>query len=191
MLAGAATMTEKSTLNGVVIPIGQVDRDLLALVADYLTQAYEPVWEIGPGLPCPPNAYNRRRCQYQASALLGVLRRVVRSSQWSLGVADLDYYVPGLSFVFGLASLAEHCALIALPRLRQEFYGLPQDDRLFEQRVVKEAIHEIGHVCGLEHCPDPRCVMHFSNSLADTDAKSHQLCQRCREKLNSTPTHRC
>jgi len=24
---------------------------------------------------------------------------------------------------------------------------------------------------GLDHCPAPRCIMHFSNSLADTDAK--------------------
>ena len=184
-------MTEKRALNAVVIPIGQADRDLLALIAQSLTQAYGPVWEIGPGLPCPPNAYNRSRCQYQASALLEVLRRVVRSPHWGLGVADVDCYVPGLNFVFGLASLAERCALVALPRLRQEFYGSPQDDLLFEQRVVKEAIHEIGHVCGLGHCSDPRCVMHFSNSLADTDLKSRQLCERCRVKLNSTATRRC
>ncbi|MFQ6039016.1 MAG: archemetzincin, partial [Candidatus Aminicenantales bacterium] len=64
-------------------------------------------------------------------------------------------------------------------RLRQEFYRLPEDRTLFLARCVKEAVHELGHAFGLRHCPNPRCVMHFSNSLLDTDKKTASFCQRC------------
>jgi archaemetzincin len=40
-------------------------------------------------------------------------------------------------------------AAIYLPRLRQGFYGLKKNEKLFLQRVVKEAVHEIGHAFGL------------------------------------------
>jgi len=44
------------------------------------------------------------------------------------------------------------CALVSARRLRQEFYGLAPDQALLEQRLLKEAIHEIGHTCTLTHC---------------------------------------
>jgi len=50
-------------------------------------------------------------------------------------------------------------------------------------RAVKEAVHELGHTFGLDHCSDPRCVMHFSNMLADTDRKGREFCPSCRARL--------
>ena len=67
------------------------------------------------------------------------------------------------------------CA-IYLPRLRQEFYGLKPDKSYFCQRLAKEAVHELGHAFGLKHCENIKCVMHFSNSLSDTDIKRSHLC---------------
>jgi archaemetzincin len=74
------------------------------------------------------------------------------------------------------------CA-IYLPRLRQEFYGLKTDESLFCQRIVKEAVHEFGHAFSLTHCENIKCVMHFSNSLSDTDIKTSHLCNICRGHL--------
>ena len=68
--------------------------------------------------------------------------------------------------------------------LRQEFYGLPRDKNLFRERALKEAVHELGHTYGLGHCPDSTCVMHFSNSLPDTDLKGWKFCPDCQEKVN-------
>jgi peptidase M54-like protein len=34
------------------------------------------------------------------------------------------------------------------------------DEQLFYGRLVKESVHELGH---LAHCDSKRCVMHFSN----------------------------
>jgi archaemetzincin len=132
-------------------------------------------------LPHPSFAWNAQRRQYFADAVLD--RVDPGSSACALAVADMDLYVSSLNFVFGLADSKHRRAIIALPRLRQSYYNLPDDMGLFRQRVLKEAIHELGHVFGLHHCNDRRCVMAFSNSLSDTDLKSHAFCSRCRRQL--------
>ena len=57
------------------------------------------------------------------------------------------------------------------------------DRRRFEARVLKEAVHELGHTLGLAHCPHPKCVMHFSNTVADTDRKGTDYCAACQARL--------
>ena len=101
----------------------------------------------------------------------------------TLGICNFDAYSSGLNFVFGQASLTGGMAVIYLPRLRQEFYGLDINTPIFIERVLKEATHEVGHVFGLDHCPKQSCVMHFSNAIIDTDSKSKDFCNICRNKL--------
>jgi archaemetzincin len=99
-----------------------------------------------------------------------------------LGIVDHDLYVPELNFVFGEAG--RKAAVISLTRLRQSFYLLTEDQNLFHQRVLTEAVHELGHTFGLGHCGNPKCVMFFSNSLMDTDRKGSEFCPACRDKLH-------
>jgi archaemetzincin len=101
------------------------------------------------------------------------------------GICNFDAYSSGLNFVFGQASsLMGGVAVIYLPRLRQEFYGLDADTHIFNERVLKESTHEVGHAFGLGHCPKQSCVMHFSNSLVDTDRKEKDFCIVCSNKLH-------
>ena len=46
-------------------------------------------------------------------------------------------------------------------------------------RTQKEAVHELGHTFNLQHCHRTFCVMHFSNSIFDTDKKESLLCDQC------------
>ena len=101
-----------------------------------------------------------------------------------LAICDFDAYSDGLNFVFGEAYLKGNISAIYLPRLRQEFYGLKADGCIFYQRIVKEAVHELGHAFGMNHCENTRCVMHFSNSLSDTDIKESHFCNVC-ERITS------
>jgi archaemetzincin len=50
--------------------------------------------------------------------------------------------------------------------------------------LVKESGHELGRAFGLAHCNNTRCVMHFSNSLQDTDFKKRSFCDSCNCRWN-------
>ncbi len=100
-----------------------------------------------------------------------------------VGLVDVDLYSPGFDFVFGEADIAAGVATVSLYRLRQAYYDQPPDSNVFEERAIKEAIHEVGHLYGLGHCPNPKCVMHFSISSADVDLKTDTFCAKCMQQL--------
>src|ERR671930_1091200 len=97
-----------------------------------------------------------------------------------LALCDFDAYSGRLNFVLGEAYVDGSVSAIYLPRLRQEFYGLKPNESLFYQSILKEPVHELGHAFGLNHCKNIRCVMHFSNSLSDTDIKASHFCSVCK-----------
>ncbi len=129
-------------------------------------------------------SYNYKRGQFHSSSILNRLKDIFATEDIILGILDVDLYVEGLNFIFGEAQPLNRIAVISVKRLRQEFYGLSEDKDLFYQRILKEAVHEIGHIFKLSHCPNPKCVMHFSNSLRDTDIKDFRFCPICERRLN-------
>ena len=166
------------------MPVGEVDQSLLAELAKQLEKVFDRACQVEQVLPYPWPAYDSGRDQYRAQIVLDVISGLTYTpAERLLGVVDLDLYTPRLNFVFGLATMDGREAIIALSRLCQSFYSLPQDPELFHERGLKERVHELGYTYSLRHCPDPHCVMYFSNSLPDTDHKSHRFCPRCAGRL--------
>lgn len=134
----------------------------------------------------PMVLYDWSRMQYRSDYLLGWLEGLREGLPGDLLVAlgDIDAYVPGLNFVFGQASPQARVASIYLRRLRPEYYGA-RDNGLLLERIEKEVLHEVGHLLGLEHCGDKRCVMSFSNSVQDVDHKRPAFCRRCASRLKA------
>jgi len=175
-----------------LVPVGNIEKWVMDSLAEQLEKTFSCAIEIDREMEIPKQAFNPDRNQYSSSFILKEMHSFIRpeGKEKVLGVADFDLYVSGLNFVFGEAELGGHFAIISLARLRQSFYGLPENKTLFMKRTVKEAVHELGHVYGLAHCPDAECVMHFSNSLMDTDRKSSSFCARCQEQLEKLSSHR-
>lgn len=168
-----------------LVPMGLEEERVLEVLREDLEKAFAFRVRTLSHLEIPAEAYSSRRNQYQAPLFLAALRRRFHPerNQKFLGITDKDLYVEGLNFVFGQAQLRGPFAVISLARLHQAFYGLPEDRALFLKRALKEAVHELGHSFGLDHCPHSECVMHFSNSLQDTDHKSFHFCSSCQARL--------
>jgi len=133
------------------------------------------------------SSVNKHRNQWNSFKILELLNKFrPNKATRILGIVDIDAYSDGFDFVFGEAFYRGRVAAVYLSRLRQEFYDLKPNSSLFYQRLVKEAIHELGHVFGFDHCKNSQCVMYFSTSLLDVDAKGRGFCYSCRKKyLNS------
>ena len=167
----------------ILVPIGKVDPAEMQMLEDPLKAAFSRDVVIGREIPLPAAALNAARNQYDAEMVLTLLSLSAKTAGCDrvLEVTNADLYFPGMNFVFGIAG--GRCALISLHRLRQPFYGLPEDMDLFRHRAVVEAVHELGHTFGLAHCEDPRCVMRFSNTIAETDRKGPAFCTTCRLRV--------
>jgi archaemetzincin len=173
----------------VLMAVGEIDRNVIDWLKNDLNKVFNKQVSTGRGMPEPDYAYDNKRKQYLSTAILNGIMEQKEYPPYEkiLGIVDHDLFIPELNFVFGQAS--RKAAVISLTRLRQKFYHLTEDQNLFYQRVLTEAVHELGHTFGLGHCENPRCVMFFSNSLIDTDRKGSEFCPSCKDKLHRSPVH--
>jgi archaemetzincin len=138
-----------------------------------------------PALPDPSEGYDSRRSQYHSTRILVLLERHLEVTGLNrvLGMTSLDLFVPGMNFVFGEARCPGKAGVVSTFRLRQ--FAEPSDEDRLVSRIRKEAVHEIGHMFGLQHCSDRSCVMYFSTTLTDTDMKSEDYCSSCHARFEA------
>src|SRR5579863_10478337 len=163
-------------MNLQLLPIGKLDGGLLPSLAAALANTFQVPCELLAATLDPEFAFHGERQQYHSSEILARMQSRVSPKSWRiLGVTAVDLYIPILTFVFGEAQMAGPCAVVSAHRLRQEFYGLPADPDLLRQRLLKEAVHEIGHTLNLTHCEDYSCVMAASHAVEWIDLKESSL----------------
>lgn len=163
-----------------------VDREVLEWLALSLGDIFNAEITVDPrGIPLGEvlRFYRPEREQVDAAALLEHLsRRVVPGPQGRiLVVVKGDGYVEGLNFIFGVA-MPGWGGIVFTEHLDPQFYGQPPSPGLFRARLLKEALHELGHSYGLRHCRRD-CVMRYSNSVYDVDRKPARFCPHCRAEL--------
>lgn len=129
------------------------------------------------------SSFNDQRGQYDALKIIQSYQNADDGK--TLICTSVDLYIPIFTFVFGLAQLGGNVGVISSHRLDNQYYGLKKDKNLLGDRLAKETIHELGHLLGLRHCPQYKCVMAISNTAEEVDIKSFEYCNICDRKLHS------
>lgn len=159
---------------------------LLPSLARHLEQTFAAVVEPHPPGFDPELAYDDARGQYDSRVLLAQLLRDLRPGcSRVLGITGADLFIPVLTYVFGEAQLSGRAAVVSTHRLGNEPLGIPSSPGLLLGRLIKEAVHELGHTYGLVHCHDGRCVMASSTYVEEIDLKGDRFCDNCLRALRS------
>ena len=167
-----------------LLPVGNVDARLLEWLRQELYEKFRvPTEVLGPAID-PSFARHAERQQYHSSEILARMQKYINGNTWRLvGITELDLYIPILTFVFGEAQLGGTAALVSYHRLRQEFYGLPPDADVLANRLLIEAVHELGHTLSLTHCHDYRCAMAAAHAVEWIDIKDSGFCEDCLSRV--------
>ena len=164
-----------SVAPGTIAALGRTIKEILACHTTPLDSTLDPSF-----------AFDLQRQQYWSTPILERLEELrPADADRILGLTAVDLFIPILTFVFGEALLSRPPALISLHRLNPSFYGLPPDPVLTLERARREAVHELGHTCGLVHCQDYACVMHVSRVADEIDLKGPGFCPACAASMEA------
>jgi archaemetzincin len=167
-----------------IVPIGEIEEILLLFLKQSLFETFKIQTRIRNRPFDLTSVYDSIRNQYNSSGLLlQLINDIPHGTLKILGVTELDLFIPIFTFLFGEAQLNGIAALVSTHRLRNQFYGIPEDNELLKNRLLKEGIHELGHTFGLIHCFALKCVMKSSTYVEEIDQKSANFCRSCEQEF--------
>jgi len=170
----------------VVVPLGEVDFMIVNRLATDLGPIFNRSVDILKGMKLPQEAQNVIRGQYYAMVIMSKLERVKANSREKvIGVCEDDLYLPDQNSIIGHADTISGTAVVSLWQIRQEFYGLPENDSQVYPRLYKESLHQLAHLFDVSECRNPKCVNYYSHDMSDIDNKGNNFCDICKRKMVS------
>jgi archaemetzincin len=167
-----------------LISFGYFEKDFLEKTAQSVVNEFHSSVNLREGHVDLSEYFDPTRRQYNGNALLKMVDDLsFPDSLKTLGLFNIDLYIPILTFIFGQAFLNGRTGIASFYRLSNERYGMAEDNDFLLDRFKKEVIHELGHTFGLIHCHNPTCVMRSSTYVEDIDQKNQQFCPDCRKEL--------
>jgi len=164
----------------IISPIENIDACNYQLLGQEIHRTFGFRTEIKSLLQDVNFAYDLTRDQYHSTAILKKLADTLPSHAFKVAaITNKDLFIPILTHVYGEAQLAGEACIVSTFRL-QEGLSIATIEKEFENRIVKEVLHELGHAFNLRHCNDKSCIMHYCRSIRDVDRKSDQLCRYCK-----------
>lgn len=164
-----------------IVPVGEVPAAVKREASSGLRSVYDCDVAIHEAEPIPDGAYDSGRNQYRAEEFIELAGRV-GSGEKNIALTHEDLFYRRRNYVFGLAYLSGGGSVVSTYRLQTSsdggFSNRSASD-VFQDRVRKEVVHEIGHTLGLEHCDQTHCVMSFSPTVREVDIKEENLCGTC------------
>ena len=161
-----------------LIPFGNLDPLAVSIVGANIQAVLGLFTDIREVRAKPDFAFMPVRNQYDASKILKSLAAETDGSALKLGLLQSDLSIPILTYVYGESQLGGKAAVISLHRL------FDIDRQVFYQRAAKIAVHEVGHLLGLEHCWEAGCLMRFSKQLDQLDRLPLRFCSSCEYEIS-------
>ena len=180
-MIGLSAVVQVSHLD--LVPVGPLGTAQTEVLVEHLSRRTSATWRLHPPWSDADLPLLEERGQVDADDLLARLAARAPDDGVLVGVTGHDLGIPLFTFVLGRGQKGGRAALVSLARLDPRFYGLPPDEGLVNRRAVVEALHELGHVAGLDHCPDASCLMSFANSVERVDVRGTRFCPRCEGRL--------
>jgi len=163
-----------------VQPLGDVRGDIVDAIASGLEPFFHIRTDVFQDHPIPQGSHNPQRGQYNCYPILTFLKTLKPDHAIkTIGVTDVDLFVPILTYVFGEAEMGGHAAVISTYRLARgrDWEQIPSE-QLFK-RVEKIAIHELAHTFRLSHCKEDGCLMGSFPVLSRIDENPIRFCRYC------------
>ena len=173
-------MTSQREHSILISPVGELSTELIEAAAGKIRQVFGFSTETSPILQDLSFALDENRNQYHSTAILDRLAANTFSHTIRvLAIAQVDLFIPILTHVYGEAQLGGKACIVSTIRLNEGHSALNTQEPFFS-RIIKEAIHELGHTFKLRHCREHTCLMHYCRNENDVDRKSDQLCRYCK-----------
>jgi archaemetzincin len=173
-------LTSQTAHNIVISPVGDLATELLKPLRAEVTRVYRYSTEVSPLLDDLEFAFHPGRNQYHSTPILERLAlKAPAGAIKVLAIVEVDLFIPILTHVYGEAQLGGMACMVSTIRLNEGHSALNTREP-FLDRIIKEAIHELGHTFRLRHCREHTCLMHYCRDEHDVDRKSDQLCRYCR-----------
>ncbi|MFC1482080.1 archaemetzincin family Zn-dependent metalloprotease [Candidatus Neomarinimicrobiota bacterium] len=168
------------------VPLDGFPVSTMADLARIITRQFQRQVIILPELNTTSSAYDPARGQHNSTAILQMLAPLADNDlDRVLGVTTADLFIPIFTYLFGEAQLDGPAAVVSGMRLQNQFYGLASEAALYNERLQKECLHELGHTFGLRHCITPGCVMLKSTYVENIDLKSADFCSNCSTSMGA------
>jgi archaemetzincin len=181
-LTTIAVLAEPAAVEILVQPLEAVPEKRLDVVKKGLEDAFGVSVTIAPNIPLPREAWYAPRSRYRAEKLLDHLKTVAGPRfKIVVGITAKDISTTKGEHedwgIFGLGEVGGTSCVISTYRLGAR----GADEEKLQDRLLKIAVHEAGHVMGLDHCLHKGCVMQDAeSSILTVDQETGKFCDECK-----------
>lgn len=180
----ALTATRRADITVLIQPYEEFIPDAVAFVAAGIRDTFGLAVKVLPEARLPASAWYAPSKRYKADTILQYLKHLsVNDNTYVIGITgkDISTNKNGNAYwgIMGLGFCPGQCCVISDYRLHK----YPQTQRQLNTRLLKVALHEVGHNFGLPHCPVQNCLMVDAQGKDKIDGEK-AFCAACRKKLS-------
>lgn len=163
-----------------LVPIGPIPEPLLAMLSAQIKDKLKGIDLAVEGFP----ALGLPEKTFSAFVLARLTLLSNKDQQkYLIGLVETDISESEDDFIYNREEYGRRMGIVALSRLRPEFYTLPANEAVFQARILKLILREVALLLGLGLCQDKKCLMSYARNLHEIDIKYPSYCLDCWPKL--------